>query len=61
MQAYTEALSDSDFDVMVHFMLHDQAVYYQANASILARLSLAKATLESFFYAKGASRQLLLL
>jgi hypothetical protein len=49
MQAYTEALSDSDFDVMVHFMLHDQAVYYQANASILARLSLAKATLESIF------------
>jgi hypothetical protein len=49
MQAYTEALSDSDSDVMVHFMLHDQAVYYQANASILARLSLAKATLESFF------------
>jgi hypothetical protein len=47
MQAYTEALSDSDSDIMVQFMLHDQAGYYQANASVLTRLSVAKATLET--------------
>jgi hypothetical protein len=47
MQAYIEALSNSDSDVTVHFMLHGQSGYYQANASVLTRLSVAKATLET--------------
>jgi hypothetical protein len=47
MQAYTEALSDSDSDIMVQFMLNDQVVFYHANASVLTRLSMAKATMKN--------------